>query len=307
MSFGYDAQGNQTSINAPLSRNTSNQFDALNRLVQITDPGNGMTQFRYDTNDNLTTVVDPRSLTTGYTYNGFGDLVQQSSPDTGTTVSAYDSGGNLATSTDARSQTGTYTYDAQNRVTQVAYGDRTITFGYDSGTNGVGRLTSAGDANHSLGWSYDALGRVVGKTQIVGSGATAITKSVGYTYTNGDLTSLVTPSGQTLTYGYTNGQITSIAVNGNALLSQVLYEPFGPVSGWTWANNTNEARVYDESGHLLGEYDGSGNIIEETVWMGDVPVATLQPNGTGVSVYYVHADHLNTPRRFTSPSTNAIV
>jgi YD repeat-containing protein len=80
----------------------------------------------------------------------------------------------------------------------------------------------------------------------VGTGTSAVTKSVGYTYTNGDLTSLVTPSGQTVTYGYTNGQVTSISVNGNPLLSQVLYEPFGPVSGWTWANNTNEARVYDQ-------------------------------------------------------------
>jgi RHS repeat-associated protein len=290
-----------------------------------------------------------------------------------------------------------------------------------------------------------------------------VTKSVSYTYTNGDLTSLVTPSGQTVTYGYTNGQVTSIAINGTALLSQVLYEPFGPVSGWTWGNNTNEARVYDqdgnvtsleaaegftygydsafritgitdtdnaalsqsygydaldrltsatgtslneswtydangnrqtqggatsstytvaaasnqvtgisggltrtyayaasgqttsyggitfsytdsgrlssvsnggsttsyifnalgqrveksgtsvtlfvydEAGHLLGEYDGSGNLIEETIWMGNVPVATLQPNGTGISVYYIHTDHLNTPRRITSPSNNAIV
>ncbi len=462
-SFGYDAQGNQTSISAPLGRNTANQYDVLNRLAQITDPGSGVTQFSYDTNDNLTAVVDPRSLTTGYTYDGFGDLIQQASPDTGATVNSDDSAGNLATSTDARSQAGTYTYDAKNRVTQIAYADETISYGYDAGANGVGRLTSAGDANHSLGWSYDALGRVVGKTQTVGAGTSAITKSVSYAYTSGDLTSLVTPSGQTITYGYTNGQVTSIAVNGNALLSQVLYEPFGPVSGWTWANNTNEARVYDEdghvtnveaaeaftysydnafritgitdtdnsalsqsygydtldrltgatgtnlneiwtydangnrqtqggatastytvatasnqitgisgaltrtyayapsgqttsyggltftymdsgrlssvsnsngtttyvlnalgqrikksgtsvtlfvydeSGHLLGEYDGSGNLIEETVWMGDVPVATLQPNGTGVSVYYVHTDHLNTPRRITSPSTNAIV
>jgi RHS repeat-associated protein len=291
----------------------------------------------------------------------------------------------------------------------------------------------------------------------------AITRSISYSYTNGDLTSLVTPSGQTVTYGYTNGQVTSIAVNGSSLLSQVLYEPFGPVSGWTWSNNAIEARVYDqdgnitnleaaegftygydsafrvtgitdadnaalsqihsydlldrltgatgtnvneswtydangnrltqggatastytvapssnqlasisgglnrtyayapsgqatsyggivlsyrdsarlssvtyngattsyifnalgqrirksgasvalfvydEAGHLLGEYDGSGNLIEETIWMGDVPVATLQPNGTGVSVYYIHTDHLNTPRRITSSSTNAIV
>jgi RHS repeat-associated protein len=41
--------------------------------------------------------------------------------------------------------------------------------------------------------------------------------------------------------------------------------------------------------------------------MGDVPVATLQPNGTGVSVYYIHTDHLNAPRRITRPADNTIV
>jgi YD repeat-containing protein len=144
-----------------------------------------VTRFGYDSNDNLTAVVDPRSLTTGYTYDGFGDLTQQSSPDTGVTVNTYDSGGNLATSTDARTQIGTFTYDAKNRVTQIAYGDQTIAFGYDAGTNGIGHLTSAGDANHSLAWSYDPLGRVTAKRQTVGSGTSAIAKSVGYTYTNG--------------------------------------------------------------------------------------------------------------------------
>jgi len=39
------------------------------------------------------------------------------------------------------------------------------------------------------------------------------------------------------------------------------------------------------------------------VWFGDIPVATLRPNGgSGVDVYYVHADHLNTPRRVTDPT-----
>jgi hypothetical protein len=35
--------------------------------------------------------------------------------------------------------------------------------------------------------------------------------------------------------------------------------------------------VYDEGGHLLGEYDGSGALIQETIWLGDTPVATLRP------------------------------
>ena len=34
--------------------------------------------------------------------------------------------------------------------------------------------------------------------------------------------------------------------------------------------------VYDEAGHLVGEYDNSGNLIQETVWFGDTPVAALQ-------------------------------
>ncbi len=55
------------------------------------------------------------------------------------TNSTYDSGGNLATRTDARNKTGTYSYDALNRVTSIAYPDKTVSYGYDAGANGVGR------------------------------------------------------------------------------------------------------------------------------------------------------------------------
>jgi RHS repeat-associated protein len=66
--------------------------------------------------------------------------------------------------------------------------------------------------------------------------------------------------------------------------------------------------AYDEAGHLIGEYDEAGDPIQETVWLGDIPVATLKPNvGGGVSVFYIHTDNLNTPRRITRPSDNAIL
>ena len=200
--FGYDNNGNQTSIAAPLARNTANAYDELNRLKQITDPANGLTQFGYDANDNLTAVTDPRNLATAYTYTGFGDLKTQASPDTGTTTNTYDSAGNLATSTDSRGAVSTYAYDALNRVTSVAYSlggttDQTIAFTYDAGTNGQGHLTGASDANHSMTWSYDALGRVTSKGQSIGT----VTQSVTYGYTNADLTTLITPSGQSVTYG----------------------------------------------------------------------------------------------------------
>lgn len=73
------------------------------------------------------------------------------------------------------------------------------------------------------------------------------------------------------------------------------------------ASGSSKYFVYDEAGHLVGEYDNSGNLIQETVWFGETPVATLRPNGAGVNLFYVHADHLNTPRRTSRPSDNAIV
>lgn len=139
--FGYDNNGNQTSINAPLGRNTAQSYDELDRLTQVTDPLNGVTQYGYNALDQLISVTDPRNKVTNYAFNALGDLKVQTSPDTGVTTNTYDSGGNLKTSNDARNKTGTYGYDALNRVTSLAFTDQTITYTYDGGTNQKGRLT----------------------------------------------------------------------------------------------------------------------------------------------------------------------
>jgi RHS repeat-associated protein len=65
-------------------------------------------------------------------------------------------------------------------------------------------------------------------------------------------------------------------------------------------------RFYDEAGHTLGEYNSTGGLVQETVWLGDIPVATIRPNGSTVTVYYVHADHMGAPRMITQPSSNKI-
>ena len=60
--------------------------------------------------------------------------------------------------------------------------------------------------------------------------------------------------------------------------------------------------MYDEAGHIIGEYASNGALIEETVWMGDTPVATIMPSGSSIAVYYIHKDHLGTPRKITNSS-----
>ncbi|HZM35061.1 MAG TPA: DUF6531 domain-containing protein, partial [Burkholderiales bacterium] len=105
--YAYDNQGNVTSVKNPLNHLTTNQYDALNRLKQVTDPApvSGVTQYAYNGQDQLVQVTDPRGLVTGYTVDGLGNLAQQSSPDTGNTLNTYDAAGNLLTQTDAKSQT----------------------------------------------------------------------------------------------------------------------------------------------------------------------------------------------------------
>lgn len=64
--------------------------------------------------------------------------------------------------------------------------------------------------------------------------------------------------------------------------------------------------VYDESSHLIGEYNASG-VIVEYVWLGDKPVAAIYGSGAATKIYYIVTDHLNTPRRLIDSSTSAVV
>jgi RHS repeat-associated protein len=70
--------------------------------------------------------------------------------------------------------------------------------------------------------------------------------------------------------------------------------------------------VYDDKGHLLGEYDAATDPKQETVFLGDLPVAVLKKDASAgalnaYTAYYVFADHLMTPRLITTSTDNAVV
>jgi RHS repeat-associated protein len=58
--------------------------------------------------------------------------------------------------------------------------------------------------------------------------------------------------------------------------------------------------VYDKEGHLLGEYDHTGEALREYVWLRDTPMVVFTPDPANPPgdplVYFIHTDHLNTPR-----------
>lgn len=56
--FGYDNDGNRTSIQGPLSRDTSVTYDALNQVSFVTDPAGGITDFAYNDSGEVESVKD---------------------------------------------------------------------------------------------------------------------------------------------------------------------------------------------------------------------------------------------------------
>jgi len=266
--YGYDTQGNVTSVKDPLNRTTANAYDALNRLAQVTDPASGVTQYGYNGLDALTSVSDPRNLVTGYTVDGLGNLTQQLSPDTGTTASTYDAAGNLFTQTDAKGQVTTYGYDALNRVTSITFQDGSKqTYAYDQGTNGIGRLTGITELNpaqqvlSTIAYLYTVHGRVTSETRTIGG----VSYATGYSYDSaGRMSGMTYPSGRALTYSFDAlGRVSQVTTTKDSqtqtVVQNVQYHPFGGAKSWTLGNGQIYSRTIDLDGRIASYSLGGAN------------------------------------------------
>ena len=101
-------------------------------------------------------------------------------------------------------------------------------------------------------------------------------------------------------YSYDDSERLS-TVTKTGLTASYLYNGLGQRVEKT-VNGTTTAFIYDEAGHLLGEYTPSGTLIAEHIWLNDRPIAVVTPTGT----YYVHTDQLDTPRYITNSSKQLV-
>jgi RHS repeat-associated protein len=265
---------------------TDYSYDSLKRLTQAvqnlggTDPATAdtATAYGYDVADRLTSVTDPVNGATAYAYDDLGNLLTQTSPDTGTTDYQYDAAGNLVHKTDAKGQSFTYSYDALNRLTLIdAPGSSDdIAYGYDTCSDGVGRLCSvtygggALPAGNQLHYRYNGFGE-----------ATAH-QGLRYAYdAAGRLQTVHYPSGSRMAYHYdAAGQVSQvdITVNGvtQALAGAIAYAPFGPITGLTYGNGLVLSQNLDTAYRLTAQtvpgvversypgYDANGNRLGQT-------------------------------------------
>ncbi|SHM29379.1 RHS repeat domain-containing protein [Rhizobacter sp. OV335] len=274
--YEYDAEGSPTKVTkAPESLNLQNKasYDAQYRVKELTDPKNGKTAIEYDGGGRPTKVTDPRSLVTQYPRNGFGDATQLISPDTGITNITYDAARRLKTRTDSRGVTETYTYDLEGRLASVVYTQsgqpsQTITWSWDltgpDYTYSIGRLSRT---DHPAGFArvkYDPRGRITEAVQSVnakaGANTVPIVTTVKYAYSHGDLMTITYPSGRVLVITRDVGELIGMSLAKDAgstpvpLISNVKWEPFGPVSGWDWHMTSGlvpHQRQFDLSGRIV--------------------------------------------------------
>ena len=256
---GYDENGNLVTITNYNLKAIVQAFDSLNRLKNVQDRELGNTSYSYDARDNLISVTDQNSLETKYVVDGFGRRIQQNSPDTGKTVYHYDLAGNLKKQVDARSVVADFTYDALNRLKTISYPaspSENFTYGFDATdtagfpNRGIGRLTSiTGTNGNNASMVYNELGLLVRDVRAVGSQ----TYTTTYDYDlAGVLEQITYPSGRQIKYNPDdNGRIASLqtrktsADSWSDLVTQVAYEPFGPIKSFTYGNGMTQTNSYD--------------------------------------------------------------
>ncbi len=270
-SYGYDLQGNVSSVTSPFGAGTrvvSNTYDALGRISVVTDQGLQTVKLLYDALNQVVSYTDPRLLVTTYSIDGLGNQTQLNSPDAGNTLSHFDGAGNEIDRSDAKGQKLVFSYDALNRLIKVSYPDgASDNYVWDQGNNGKGRLTriekidSGNNVQFAEDRGYDALGRMVSDVRFING----ITYTTQYRYSNGRLAGITYPSGKKIDYTLNAlGQVTDVKLTVGTLVtslaSSIVYHPFGGVKQLT--NGAGQVLTWGE------DSDGRPNsyVLDGKTW-----------------------------------------
>jgi RHS repeat-associated protein len=291
-------------------------YNAPGQLATITTPSGQQIGYGYLNNRVTSITVNGSNLLSGANTKPFGPLAAWHWGNGLYTFRDYDTDGRLA---DWEFRNGVsilrknQSFDGGSRITAIADPNNTTasqTYQYDV----LDRLTQAQSGSpvtHTQQFSYDAVGNRQSET-IDGGVATLTYASTGNQLQQmaGAVNANYFNEATTLAFTYNNAnrlvQVQSSGATIGAYAVSALGQRVSKAAG-----GVTTLFVYDEQGHLLGEYDNAGNLIQETIWLEDLPVATLRPSGTGnptpIAIYYVHADHLGSPRAVTRPSDNVIM
>ncbi len=152
------------------SDNITYEFDALNRLKEITYPGSKTIQYDYDDGGRLITITDIYSEATTYTYNDANQLATVSHGGD-TTTYFYDDAGRMTKIEYPNGVTGEYTYNSRGDLTRIKWSNTSgtlydLNYICDKVGNRIRKTVEIPpSAVESYGYGYDALYRLTSVNQ----------------------------------------------------------------------------------------------------------------------------------------------
>jgi RHS repeat-associated protein len=239
----------------------------------------------------LSVNVNGTPLLTNISFEPFGSVNGWTWGNGATVQRAFDQNGRITKTTlpELPAAYHYFDYDQLNRLTRAETIDGDlIRYDYDQTGNRTAKTVNGEEFVYTSERQSNRLIRVEGASNLF---------SESYDYDENGSTTSRTTQGQTDSFQYDEQgrliQASGTLYKVNALGLRVEKQNL----------NADIHFVYDEQGHLIGEYDPvSGAPLTEHVWLNDMPVAAIK-NG---NIYYVYADHLNTPRAITDTNNNVV-
>ena len=152
--YAYDANGNRATLTDPDGKVTRYTFDALNRTTSVTVVSAGVTNYEYFRDSRLKRVTYPNATVSTTTYDAAGrtatmdNRLSLSSPQPlSAFVYTYDKNGNRTRQVETRGavvETTDYDYDDADRLLEVTYPDKKVTYTHDRVGNRLTEKTVAG-------------------------------------------------------------------------------------------------------------------------------------------------------------------
>jgi RHS repeat-associated protein len=294
---------------------TSMDYDTVGRLADIAYPSGAVVVPSYDAAGRVSGLKSgTTALLSSVSYLPFGPPEAWAQGNGAIYSRSFDLDGRIA-GIGLGSGTMAFAFDAASRITGITEtGVPNKAFGYDA----LDRETGYTSSTTSLGYAYDANSN---RTKVSGS------SSIAYSFAAASNRLLDSTGGATNTFTYDadgsttvdNKSVTILSYSYDATERMVMAKTGAYATAYTndglgervsrsgYGASTipggEEAFAHDQAGHLLGEYDGTSKAIQETVWLGDLPVAVLMP---GKPAYYISPDQLGAPHQIASATRNVV-
>ena len=244
-----------------LCTEATNQYDAADRKIKVTDIlGNG-TQYAYDNNSNVIQVTDANGHAAQYQYDSMNRQTAVINANGQTTATTYDLDGHATAVKDANGNITTRQYDPLGRLTQAAVQLSSTTsfitsYQYDangnkicmidananSGATATGYQPVNANTNCTVKYVYDQLNRLTQTIDAINTTTSAANnRTTSYTYN-------------------LYGEKLSVTDANNATTSY-LYDDLGRMTQTTDPLTNIEAYVTDETGNVIKKTDRKGQVF----------------------------------------------